>query len=101
MILGAMALGLAAGVEASAAALPAPVPAGVAGGGDLLWLAPTDLARELDLVVGAGASWVRLDFQWSAIESVRGKYDWTAPDRVVAAASARGLHVLGMPAYTP
>jgi aryl-phospho-beta-D-glucosidase BglC (GH1 family) len=49
----------------------------------------------------SGARWLRLDFPWSSIESTRGTYNWALTDRVVNAATARGLRVLALPAYTP
>lgn len=48
-----------------------------------------------------GASWIRLDIDWSVVEAERGRYDWSASDRLIDAASAAGLDVLGMLAYTP
>ena len=79
--------------------------------GDRSGIAPTswmllrgsddDLARDLDLVADSGASWVRFDFEWTSAEPERGRYDWTAIDRVVRAAHERDLRVLATLAYTP
>ena len=61
-----------------------------------------DLARELDGVAATGSHWLRVDFPWSALESAgRGRYSWAPADRLVAAANARGIHLLAMAAYTP
>lgn len=74
---------------------------GFSGGIDLTRISPTELATELDAVAATSASWLRLTVDWPTIERSRGTYDWTATDRVVNAARARGLKVLGVIAYTP
>jgi hypothetical protein len=90
---------------------PAPAPAtspavvgqvaGFSPGGGFPFLSGTQLARDLDGIQATGAKWVRIDFPWSVLEPSPGVYDWTHVDRVVGAASARGLKVLALPAYTP
>lgn len=75
--------------------------AGVSGGYGLMTASDADLARELDLYVSMGMTWLRIDIDWSAIEATEGVYDWSTPDRVVAAAQARSLQVLGIVAYSP
>lgn len=75
--------------------------AGVSGGHGLMTAGDADLARELDLYVSMGMTWIRIDVDWSAIEAAEGVYDWTVPDRVVAAAEARGMQVMGIIAYSP
>lgn len=74
---------------------------GFAPGAGILWVDDATLARELDLMVSSGAQWLRLDFDWASVESVRGRYDWRNLDRVVLAARTRGIKVLALPAYTP
>ena len=65
-------------------------------------LDPVTLGRELDGVAASGSHWLRVDFAWSGIEGAgRGHYSWAAADRLVAAANARGIHLLAMAAYTP
>lgn len=76
-------------------------PVGISPGADLLWLSDSDLARELDLYKATGMTMVRVDFDWPSIESTKGNMNWAATDRVVAAANARGLKVLALPAYSP
>jgi hypothetical protein len=49
----------------------------------------------------AGAGWIRVDFNWSAIELRRGSFDWGHLDAVVNGARCHGLRVLALPAYTP
>ena len=77
------------------------VPIGWSGGGELPWLSDADLARELDVYAAAGGTWLRIDVDWSIIESTKGRYSWSNTDRVVAAAAARGLSVLAILTYTP
>ncbi len=53
-------------------------------------------ARELDLdaIKAAGFHFFRTDFLWSTIEPARGTFDFSGYDRLVSAATARGLSVL-------
>ena len=75
---------------------------GVSGGYGLLMESDADLDRELNIYQAMGvAAWLRIDVDWSAIEEVQGVYDWSVQDRVVAAAQARGIKVLGILAYSP
>lgn len=60
-----------------------------------------EMGADLDAIRDAGAGWVRLDVDWSVIEKTRGSRDWSSTDRVVDAARARGLKVLGIVTYTP
>ena len=60
-----------------------------------------DLARDLDSMATTKAKWVRFDFDWSALESAPGAYNWASTDRVVQAATARGLQIVALVAYTP
>ncbi len=48
-----------------------------------------------------GLTRLRLDFDWSRIEPTEGVLNWTATDRIVSAASARGITVHGLITYTP
>lgn len=88
----------------STTALPDPPTAPTVGfspGADLLWMAPTDQARELDTMAAAGATWIRLDVPWPSVEPAPGSWNWGPFDRTVAAARARGLKVLGLLSYAP
>ena len=78
-----------------------PVIGGVAFGDDLPALSPAALDAALDDVGRLHATWIRMDFSWADIEPAPTRYDWTALDRVVAAASRRGLHILATLGYTP
>ena len=75
---------------------------GIATGGDTQNLPLVELERELDLIAAAGAGWVRVDINWAQIQAGGpASYEWAATDRVIAAARARGLRVLGVIVYTP
>ena len=74
---------------------------GFGSGSWMLWLDPADLDRELDAVSRTGATWLRVLIDWSSAEPERGRYDWTVPDRIIDAASARGLQVLGIVGFSP
>ena len=61
----------------------------------------TILGRQFDLMEAMDADWVRIDLDWSAIESERGRYDWAVTDKLVDQAEAHGINVLGVIAFTP
>jgi hypothetical protein len=75
---------------------------GIATGGTIQSEDPATLGKDLDAIGNLGAKWVRVDINWAQIQS-RGpsSYDWTAIDRVVDGATARGVNVLGGIVYTP
>lgn len=90
--------------SATASASSAPPPSasiGLNGPSRLLGSSDAQVAAGLDAVRNAGAGWVRLDVDWSAIEPTRGVQNWSATDRVVNAARSRGLRVLAIATYTP
>src|SRR5207237_6827124 len=63
---------------------------------------PSERARYLDQVKAVGASWVRIDLYWSAIQrNGPASYDWRGFDGAVRAARRRGLAVLGVLLFTP
>ena len=74
---------------------------GIADAPSILGLDDADLAQHLDAIQNTGASWLRFDFLWNAIEPQNNAWNWTNYDRVVAAVHARGFKVLGLLAYTP
>jgi polysaccharide biosynthesis protein PslG len=75
---------------------------GFAAGGNLHNLSARELARYLDGVRAAHAGWLRVDVNWSVIQS-RGRdtYRWKAFDRVVRGVTSRGMSVLAGILYTP
>jgi hypothetical protein len=74
---------------------------GFGSGSWMLWLNPADLNRELDAVAATNASWLRVLIDWNIAEPVQGQYDWAVFDRIIDAAGARGLQVLGVIAFSP
>ncbi|MBV8949793.1 MAG: cellulase family glycosylhydrolase [Actinobacteria bacterium] len=76
---------------------------GFATGADILWnRTPAQQAAELDTIANAGVKWVRFDISWDTVQPYGpASWNWSQPDAVVAAAQARGLHVLGVLTYTP
>lgn len=75
---------------------------GISYGDTLVWMTDARLAAALDDAVAVGASWVRADLSWANIQhGGRDRYRWELFDRVVTAASERGLTVLPVLAYTP
>ena len=86
--------------SASPSATP-PVPVGFGGGQPMMYLPDSQLAREFDAVKASGATWIRVDVDWSDVEATRGHMDWANTDRVVNAARRRGLLVLAAIVYTP
>ena len=79
----------------------AAVGAGFSPGGGFIYLSDADLARDLDDMAATGAKWVRIDFPWSVTEQSPGVFTWSRLDRVVNAATNRGLQVIGLLAYSP
>jgi hypothetical protein len=59
------------------------------------------ITREFDLMAAMRVTWVRADFDWSAIEANRRHFDWSYPDAIVKEASARRMSVLGILSHTP
>ena len=57
--------------------------------------------REFDLMSSMHTTWVRADFDWSAVEGQRGQYNWAYADRLAAATRKRGMKILAVLAYTP
>lgn len=74
---------------------------GFSQGAAQLFLNGADLNRELDAVSQTKGEWLRVMVDWSSIESTKGTYDWTIPDRVIGAARAHNLKVLSIVLTTP
>ena len=75
---------------------------GVSYGERLSWMDQATLDATLDDAVALGVKWIRVDMAWKSIErDYRGDWHWSAMDRVVTAAKARGLGILPILAYTP
>lgn len=74
---------------------------GISPGHDVFSLSAEDLDRELSAYTGLGVKWLRIDMNWAVIEQTPGQYDWSQPDRLVAAARSHGLRVLAIPTHSP
>jgi GH35 family endo-1,4-beta-xylanase len=57
--------------------------------------------RQFDLMAQMKATWVRVDIDWSVVESQRGQFDWAYPDLIVDEAAAHGMNVLAVLAFSP
>ncbi len=60
-----------------------------------------ELDEVFDAAHDAGLGWVRVDFIWAWIEPQQDHFSWSVYDAIVDAASARGLSVLAILAYSP
>jgi hypothetical protein len=49
---------------------------------------------EIKMISEAGFRWVRMDLKWDATETERGRYDFSAYDRLVTALEPHGIHAL-------
>ncbi|MEU0494311.1 hypothetical protein [Mycobacterium sp. NPDC006124] len=70
-------------------------------GASQIWMSPEDADRELDAAAQTNARWMRVHLDWSAVERVKGQYDWGYVDRWVNGARSRGMRVLAMIINTP
>lgn len=59
------------------------------------------LSRQFDLMADMHVTWVRVDVDWSVVEPERGRFDWSYPDKLVDEASAHGMKVLIVVAFSP
>lgn len=75
---------------------------GIAAGSSLPSLNASQLASRLNGIQASGASWVRLDFDWSLVQPDSSRsYDWSVYDGVVRSISDRHLQILAILDYTP
>lgn len=66
-----------------------------------LWGSP-NVERDLELAKAAGFTWVKQMFQWDFIErDGKGQFMWNEPDRLVKAASLRGIKIVARLDFTP
>jgi polysaccharide biosynthesis protein PslG len=89
---------------AAAAARPLPrigEKVGVADG-NILWRTDAEMIAELDGIVAMGGRWLRVDVPWSVVQHQGPEsWNWIATDRVIRAARARGIKVLGLLGHAP
>ncbi len=75
---------------------------GISAGGAIQGEDATTLARDLDAMEAVGSQWIRIDISWAQIQAGGpNSYNWSATDRLVQGATARGMKVLGVIEYTP
>jgi len=55
----------------------------------------------LNGIAASGATWIRIDVDWPTVESTRGVFNWSVPDRAISQAIADGLKVDALATYTP
>jgi hypothetical protein len=76
--------------------------AGIATSATLLWMSDAKLAKRLDDIKTLGATWIRVDFTWPAIQPDNPReYHWQLYDHVVKAATTKHLKILAVVGYTP
>lgn len=81
---------------------PAPLPVGLNTGSALLGLGQRSLDDAMATFAATGLTWIRVDFSWTEIQpNSPDAWVWGPTDRVVAAARAHHIHVLGLLTYTP
>lgn len=83
-------------------AATATMPMGVSFGETLSRSDQSRVDAALTDVVALHATWIRVDLSWATLQPTSpDSVDWSGLDRVMAGARKRGLHVLGVLAYTP
>lgn len=75
--------------------------AGFSPGGAFLFADAATQATAVSTMRAGGAKWIRLDIDWSSIETSKGVYTWTRTDQAIRSATAGGLAVIGLISYTP
>ncbi len=88
-------------VQPVAAIAELPSTIGIAEGHEFYDMSEDEIADTLDAMQALGVQNVRVGIFWAFIEDEQGVYDWTNLDRMVSAAEARGMGVLGTILYTP
>jgi hypothetical protein len=92
---------------ATASCFPAPglsgggVVKGVSPGAGFLYLSNSDQAAEVNAAKKAGVRTVRIDVDWSAIETSPGVFNWASTDRAMSAVASAGMCPLGLIGFTP
>lgn len=72
-------------------------------GTNILWDGgdPVKLESSFRRMKGLGLRMARIDWEWRAVESRKGAYDWTALDRLVSLAHENGVSLLPIVHYAP
>ena len=75
---------------------------GIAAGGGLIYLDQSDLNEYFQKLKDLGATWVRWDLDWEAIQpNNSNEYQWEDSDRVANTAQKYGINSLGIITYAP
>jgi hypothetical protein len=74
---------------------------GIAEGHDFYLMSDADIERTLDAMQALGVENVRIGIFWADIEAEEGVFNWDNVDRMVDAATERGMGILGTILYTP
>jgi hypothetical protein len=89
-------------VSANGPGTPLAERVGISAGSTILWDPPDVEQHKLQAVADSGAKWFEMDIDWNSIQDGGpNSWMWTATDRVVNDARARGLKILGMLGYSP
>ena len=89
-------------VSAAGPGTPLAERVGISAGSTILWDSDAVEQHKLQTVADSGAQWFEMDIDWNSIQDGGPtSYMWTATDRVVTDARARGLKILGMIGYSP
>jgi polysaccharide biosynthesis protein PslG len=68
---------------------------------DTFGMTQADVDRTMDAITASNVKSVRLFIPWAGVEASQGQLDWTAIDKTVNSAAARGLAVVGIVNSTP
>lgn len=68
---------------------------------NLYFMNATDLATAMQSFKAMGVKQIRVFLPWRAMEPQKGKYNWVDADRILDAAAAQGLAVVGAVTSTP
>ena len=75
---------------------------GIAAGSNMTTLNNNELQARVDDMAAMGVTWVRVDLEWSNIQSDgASSYRWEDYDRVISTLRSRNINVIGILDYTP
>ena len=77
---------------------PGPLALGLAT--NFVWDEHADVEGEMAVLAACGVTAIREDLLWEVIEPERGRHAWARTDRVLRAAAAHGVGVLGILGYS-
>lgn len=92
--------GTAADADAGQATQPSPYAGSVGINAHMVWYDVPTVTNTFQSLLDGGVTQVREDFNWEAIEPSNGRYEWWRTDGLMEAASATGMDVMGILAYS-